>query len=93
MRAACGGVNAVFGILALSVVVDAMFLYAFVYERASEIPELLVIIKRNLGARVGMLRSGREKAVLCREVSSIPSVGLRVGNSHMLERMSTPIFI
>ena len=70
-----------------------MFLYAFVYERASEIPETLVSIKRNLGARVRMLSSGMEKAVLCREVLSIPSVGLRVGNFHMLERMSTPIFV
>ena len=39
------------------------------------------------------LRFVGSKRVTLRRVRSIPSVGLKVGDFHMLERESTPIFM
>ena len=88
-----GGKNPIFGFLNFSVTVNAIFLYTFVYEKGFAIPEALKSIKKMLGVRTQGVQNKRDRAILRRRIESIPFVGLRVGNFHMLERMSTPIFI
>ena len=67
--------------------------YFFVCERAFEVPEGLERLKHTLLAESKGLRFARSKKIVLRQVRSIPSVGLKVGDFHMLERESTAIFV
>ena len=75
---------------------DIIGLYGIVYEKAFAIPtgveslrnELLVIVHKK---RTTLLR--REGMIMLRKIRSIPNFGIRVGDFHMMERTSTPIFI
>ena len=80
-------------VLASSTFCDMIFLYAFVYEKAFAIPDGFERAKHRLVAESRGLRWAQSKKILLRQVRSIPSVGLRVGDFHVLERESTPIFV
>ena len=88
--------NIIFGIVTSCMLCDATFLYAFVYEKAFAIPDGLQNLKRVLKLRL-IRQPGNALLVelkgLVREIDSIPVVGLRVGDFHMLERTSTPVFV
>ena len=80
--------------MAFFVLFDFLFLSAFVYEKAFAIPGRLDHLKSSLKAKIRVNDRNRVFAkVLKMQIESIPLVGLRVGDFHMLERASTPIFI
>ena len=86
--------NLIFTLMAFFVLFDFLFLSAFVYEKAFGIPDRLEHLKLMLKAKIRMVGKRTVDArVLKMQIESIPLVGLRVGNFHMLERASTPIFI
>ena len=88
-----GGSNVVYLLLASSTSCDMIFLYAFVYEKAFAIPDGFERVKHALVAESRGLRWAQSKKILLRQVRSIPSVGLRVGDFHVLERESTPVLV
>ena len=83
----------VFGCLAFCVFCDLMFLYGFVYEKAFAIPEGFGKVKWNLKMRMRLWRTGRTAKMVNMQVKSNPDVGIKVGDFHTLERVSTPVFI
>ena len=88
--------NLIFGMTGFSFLCDSIFLYAFVYDKAFTIPDGIQNLKRILKLR---LVRKRGKALLMTtkalemQLNSIPLVGLRVGDFHMMERVSTPVFM
>lgn len=88
-----GAGNLVYTLLTFTMFVDMLFLYAFVYEKAFGIPEGLDSVKRALGSSIQGIGVVRGRKILRRQVRSVPIVGFKVGDFHMLERESTPIFI
>ena len=85
--------NLVFLLLAACVTCDCVFFYVIVYEKAFGIPDGLERAKRVLTVEIQGIRNGRLRKVMGRELNSVPLVGLKVGDFHMLERESTPIFV
>ena len=74
---------------------DFIATYCVFYQKAFAIPdgvkdlknELMVVIHRqNITLRT-------EKVVMTQKIRSIPSLGIRVGHFHTMERTSTPVFI
>lgn len=89
------GNHPVFGLISFCVAFDLLCLYAFVYAKAFAIPDGLESLKRELRMRTGLAdgRSRRARRALDMQIKSIPQFGLKVGDFHMLERVSTPVFI
>ena len=74
--------------------IDSTFLYALVYEKGFSIPEGFECVKQQLEVRISGMKGVLARKMLRRRIKSVPSVvGLKVGDFHMLERVSTPIFI
>lgn len=77
---------------------DVTVAYSLMYQKALKTPALF---KQALNAELGMLRHERDKVtgrgtitrVLVRQFRSIPSMGIKVGEFHTLERTSTPAFL
>ena len=90
---AYGGKHPEFGLLTFCVFGDIMFLYAFMYEKAFAIPEGLGRVKRGLRMRVRQCRTSGATKMVTMQLKSIPAVGIKVGNFHTLQRVSTPIFV
>ena len=90
---AYGSDNLLFLALASMVFADVVFLYAFVYAKAFAIPGRMDDVKRTLRGRIGLLSNVTDRNVLSRKIKSMPCVGIKVGDFHMLERESTPIFV
>ena len=80
-----GKENVVYFLLTSCITCDTIFLYAFVYEKAFAIPNGLERVKRTLTAKIQMVRGIRSKRALRRDNESIPVVGLKIGDFHMLE--------
>ena len=91
-----GQENSIFSLMAFCVLIDVIFLYAFVYDKAFAIPDGLQTLRRML--KVGLVRKHGKALMMTTkalemQINSIPLVGLRVGDFHMLERVSTPVFM
>ena len=73
----------IFGAMTFCVSLDLIFLYAFVYEKgichSRWAAESEGSLKRKL-----ILTPGKKAVVMARQIDSIPSVGLRLGDFHML---------
>ena len=87
-----GGEDMVFLLLAVSVTCNLAFFYIFVYEKAFAIPDGLERVKRAVKVEIRGCNAGLKK-VVWKELDAVPLVGLKVGDFHMLERESTPIFL
>ena len=87
--------NLVYLLLSSCCACNVTVMYAFVYQKAFAIPDGVECVKRRVAAEVHLVRDLREKKILRRRKKSFPStsVGLKVGDFHMLERESTPIFV
>ena len=90
-----GGENKIFGLLTFCMLCDTMILYPLVYQKAFAIPVGVDRLKGDLRMKMRMCagNAGMGARAVEMQVRSIPSVGLRVGDFHVLERLSTPIFI
>ena len=82
-----------FGTLYYVMLVDCVLIYTLIYGKAFTVPALMQEAKNAiLMAAEGKCSKGQRKLVV-RRVISIPSLGIKVGEFHMLERISTPVFL
>ena len=88
-----GGEDFVFLLLSSAIGCELAFLYAFLCEKAFAIPEGLEDVKRELSLAIQSTKNAALKTVVHKELKSTPSFGIKVGEFHMLERESTPIFV
>ena len=83
----------IFGIMYYAIFFDVLVIYSLLYEKGFKVAALFDETKATLilQARNGM--NGTDWKVFKRQVRSIPTVGVKVGEFHMLERTSTPVFL
>ena len=79
----------VFGVLYYVMFLDGFLIYTLLYEKGFMVPRLFE------QAKTMLMLSGTqaEREMLRRQVKSIPPLGIMVGQFHMLERTSTPVFM
>ena len=82
----------IFGIMYYAIFLDAVLIYALLYEKAFKVPELFDKLRKLLGRQAGRHGTRFERKFVQRQVMAIPLLGIKVGEFHMLERMSTPMF-
>ena len=82
-----------FGIIYYVMFVDVSLIYTVIYEKGFQVSDKFQKAKNLL--RFHALVNGRVggRKVLEKQFKSIPNVGIKVGEFHMLERTSTPIFV
>ena len=83
----------IFGIMYVSIFLDLSLAYLLVYEKAFRVPALLAKVKRIL--KVCARRHGNklQRKLLTSRVNSIPVVGIKVEDFHILDRTLSPVFI
>ena len=81
----------VFGIMYYAIFIDCFLVYMLIYEKGFKVPDMFRKAKRTL--RLRAQGRGRAHEILKRQLMSIPAVGIKVGDFHMLERTSTPVFV
>ena len=83
--------------LAVSYVVfglDSTIFYCIVFHKAFSVPVIMNKLKKEMLSLVKLrVRDEKEKRILCRGIRSVPSIGIKVGEFHNFERMSTPNFL
>ena len=83
----------IFGIMYVFIFFDLSLAYLFVYEKAFQVPAHLARVKSLLKACAVRYRNKGERKLLTSQVNSIPEVGIKVGEFHVMERTSTPVFL
>ena len=83
----------VFGVMYYVIFFDALLIYVLLYEKGFKVAALFQQVKGILilQARKGV--AGEDWKMLKRKMRSIPAIGIKVGEFHMLERTSTPVFL
>ena len=82
-----------FGIMYYVILVESSVIYTVMYAKAFKVPCLIGQAKNAFRLREMRLGSKANRNMLWRQVMSVPSVGIKVGEFHMLERTSTPVFV
>ena len=72
---------------------DAVLIYTLVYEKAFGIPAQVENVKTLLKLQGIKYGNRAQRKLLSRRVDSIPAMGVKVGEFHVLERTSTPEFL
>ena len=72
---------------------DALLIYALLYEKGFKVVALVDKAKATLILHARTDASGTDWKVLKRQLRSVPSIGIKVGEFHTLERTSTPVFL
>ena len=67
--------------------------YTSLYEKAFRIPALFHEARMLMRLRSSDGKIGAGGKILKMQLKSIPVVGIKVGDFHMLERESTPVFL
>ena len=83
----------VFGILYYLMLLDGMLIYVLIYGKAFTVPALMQETRRAILMASDKKCSKAERKMIARRIMSIPSSGIKVGEFHMLERLSTPVFL
>ena len=83
----------VFGVMYYVIFFDLLLMYALVYEKAFKVAELFEKAKSTLILQSRRSVGGVDWNVLRRQVRSVPPVGIKVGDFHMMERNSTPVYL
>ena len=82
----------IFGLMYYGIFLDVALFYTIPYEKAFKIPALFSQVRSHLHVHASIL--GRaERKIMRRRVRSIQAAGTKVGEFHMLERTSTPVFV
>ena len=68
-------------------------MYGLVYQKGFKVTSLFEKTKASLIVQSSKEFRGADLKIFRRQVSSIGTVGIKVGGFHMLERASTPIFL
>ena len=82
-----------FGVMYYVIFFDVLLIYALLYEKGFKVAALFERAKDTLVLHSRKGANGAEWKILKRQVRSIPTVGIKVGEFHMLERTSTPVFL
>ena len=85
--------NTIFALVASNLTLNMVLLYAFVYQKAFMIPDGVKKVKNMLQVGILTCRDVKYRKYLRGRINSVPQFGLKVGDFHMLERASTPVFI
>ena len=83
----------IFGIMYYVLLFDMVFIYATLYGKTFKIPALVTDAKAALVVRAGKWGDRFDGRLVRREVRSIPSVGIKVGDFQVLERAAIPMFL
>ena len=83
----------VIGVMYCVLLINASLIYMLLYENGFKVPEKFHKAKSTLRLRGSGRGRGKNWKVLDRQLMPIPSVGIKVGEFHMLERTSTPLFL
>ena len=83
----------IFGVMYYVAMVDVILAYSIIYAKAFKVPLLVQNVTILLEVIANRLRNKTERKILRKKVRAIPPLGIQIGNFHMLERMSTPIFL
>ena len=83
----------IFGIMYCVLFIEVLLVYCLLYEKGFKVAALFHNAKAMLILQSRNCMNGAEWEVLRRQVRSIPAVGVKVGEFHMLERTSTPVFL
>ena len=84
----------VFGIMYCVLFFEASFIYSSLYQKGFKVPDLITEAKSacRLGGR-RLAKKAQRRTIIEKQLKSIPSLGIKVGEFHMLERTSTPAFL
>ena len=82
----------IFGVMYYIIVIQASFLYTVSYDKAFKIPGSFKEATKQALLRLCGGNHG-DMHILKRQMLSIPPVGIKVGEFHVLERQSTPAFV
>ena len=83
----------IFGIMYCVIFFDLLLMYALLYEKAFKVAELFEKAKAILILQSRRSVAGDDWEILRRHVKSVPTLGIKVGQFHMMERTSTPVFL
>ena len=83
----------VFGVLNYLVFLNGIFIYSFGYGRAFKIPPLFEEVSQKAVLHACSKGMSEDAKIFRRQVRSIPRIGVRVGEFHLMESVSTLIFI
>ena len=83
----------VFGILYYLMLLDCMLIYMLIYGKAFTVPALIQETRRAILMASDKKSSKSQRKMIARRIMSIPSSGIKVGEFHTLERLSTPVFL
>ena len=87
------GKHPIVGVMYYMLFFDGSFIYTIMYEKGFKVPGLIAGVRNAFRARISRLRTKSERGILARQAMSVPPAGIQVGQFHMLERKSTPIFL
>ena len=83
----------VFGMMYYVIFMDTTMIYMLIYENGFKVADKFHSAKSTLRLRARGRGRPNEWKVLGRQLMSIPPVGIKVGNFHMLEKTSIPVFL
>ena len=83
----------IFGIMYYIFFFEVLLIYTLLYEKGFKLAALFEKAKGILVLQSRKVVGGDDWKLLKRQVRSIPEVGIKVGEFHMLERNSTPAFL
>ena len=86
-------VHPVFGVQYYAVFFDTSFIYMVIYGKAFEVPQRISKTRNAIRLAANRLKNRAEWKMIERQVRSIPEVGVKVGEFHVLEKTSTPVFL
>ena len=83
----------IFGVMYYVLFVNVLMSYTLIYEKGFNVSDMFQRARHLL--RLHATKNGRsfERKILERQLKSIPTVGIKVGEFHMLERTSTVVFL
>ena len=84
-----------FGLMYCVMLLDCIIIYTVVYQRALQLPALFKKAKiyAQLCASLSHTNNRNQRMILQRQLMSIPPIGIKVGEFHILERISIPMFL
>ena len=77
------------GFMYYVILLDCVFMYTFIYDKAFQIPALFERATENVMLHLLNRRRPQLSKILQRLMRSIPRMGIKVGEFHMMEREST----
>ena len=83
----------IFGVMYYILFIDITLTYTLIYEMGFKVSSTFHKAKNLLQFHAAKNGNAFERRILRKQIMSIQSVGIKVGEFHMLERTSTPVFL